>query len=87
VRTIDELGISPTPWSVNLKHPGYVLNADENVVVKGLSGMDARFIAAAPEMYEALEECERKLDAIEPFGNLLVKVRKTLTKASGGETE
>jgi len=53
MRTIDELGISPTPWE---SHKQFVIANDDGSVIAATNIRDARLIAAAPELYECL--CE-----------------------------
>lgn len=68
IRTVDELGISPYPWLVGESHStelpvvkDIVYDLNKNDVVEWCNGDDdaekeanARLIAAAPELYEAL---------------------------------
>lgn len=114
MKTIEQLGISPTPWNQgdwdpyredNIVWCGYK-SKDGNpihstrvvarcVAIAGTdqSRIDARLIAAAPDLYEALRECLEVLDEVEECfqevdeetSKMMGKARAALEKAGGGE--
>lgn len=104
MKKLEELGISPAPWMVltvngslhsveaspcfigDLMHIATVCN------MRKARPSDARLIAAAPELYEALEDCLFQLDAWVHGGrfaitesdlNAIAKAENALAKASG----
>lgn len=65
---------SPETWVAVVK-PG---RADE------VESADARLIAAAPDLLEALEDCLAQLDALGSVGN--EKAESAIARAKGGDT-
>lgn len=72
MKTIEELGISPAPWKTDVGVYSFWVddNAGELVCMKNSTGMNdrnigrrnARLIAAAPDLYEALRVCVEELN-------------------------
>ncbi len=99
MKKLEELGISPAPWNVKKESSGYyIANAEDTGVaslVRYYSNLecikaDARLIAAAPELYDALHDvvayCESThLVPSERFGKVLEKAKSALAKAAGEE--
>lgn len=101
MKTLEELGISPAPWSntVETEKPfetNSVWDARNGCILTGgyaESLNDARLISAAPELYEALRECLAVLDKLEKYYQgvdaatykTMAKVRAALEKAGGKE--
>lgn len=66
MKTLEQLGISPTPWKKADDGMGYKdiwCNAPvtedsegENIIAEAIDAKDAHLIAAAPDLYEALRE-------------------------------
>lgn len=66
MKTLEQLGISPTPWKKADDGMGYKdiwCNAPvtedsegENIIAEAIDAKDAHLIAAAPDLYEALYE-------------------------------
>ena len=96
MKTIEQLNISPTPWTntINTEKPfeiNSVWDARNGCILSGgysESLNDARLIAAAPDLYEALYDvvayCESThLVPSERFGKVLARVKAALAKASG----
>ena len=96
MKALEQLGISPTPWSntVETEKPfeiNSVWDARNGCILSGgysESLNDARLIAAAPDLYEALYDvvdyCESThLVPSERFGKVLAKVKAALAKAAG----
>ena len=88
MKTLEQLGISPTPWT----KAGDIVDDNEGRVIFNAYEDDdyanACLIAAAPELYEALYDvvayCESThLVPSERFGKVLAKVKAALAKASG----
>jgi len=57
MKTIDELVISPFPWCVGTGRIYTNVECDGDTVAVGVEEHDARLIAAAPELYDALYDC------------------------------
>ena len=96
MKTIEQLNISPTPWTntINTEKPfeiNSVWDARNGCILSGgysESLNDARLIAAAPDLYEALYDvvayCESThLVPSERFEKVLARVKAALAKASG----
>ena len=96
MKTIEQLNISPTPWTntINTEKPfeiNSVWDARNGCILSGgysESLNDARLIASAPDLYEALYDvvayCESThLVPSERFGKVLARVKAALAKASG----
>lgn len=96
MKTLEQLGISPTPWKVSGsgKTNGCIVDAEGIICASGAPhgypSANARLIAASPELYEALYDvvayCEAThLVPSERFGKVLAKVKAALAKAGGAE--
>ena len=96
MKTIEQLNISPTPWTntINTEKPfeiNSVWDARNGCILSGgysESLNDARLIASAPNLYEALYDvvayCESThLVPSERFGKVLARVKAALAKAAG----
>ena len=96
MKTIEQLNISPTPWTntINTEKPfeiNSVWDARNGCILSGgysESLNDARLIASAPDLYEALYDvvayCESThLVPSERFGKVLARVKAALAKAAG----
>lgn len=84
---------TPGPWFFESSGEAYeIFICDENGdVVDSVAGEvvneeDARLIAAAPELLEALQEVERKLGWIAIGSELLEKTRAVIAKATGEQS-
>lgn len=82
---------SPAPWSIrqSATHVTVVTASGDAVFHddKRLTGAmeDARLIAAAPELLEALKAAQSFIEIISPFeGEVCRMVRKAIAKAEGG---
>ena len=89
---------TPGPWHVGLK-PGPMVYGPQGEQIVGLNVMldsdevlaNAKFIAAAPAMYEALLQTRKVIEAIDDYQvfedlqNVLIAINKTLTQAEGKE--
>lgn len=99
MKTVEQLGISPAPWSntVGTEKPfeaNSVWDAKNDGVLTGgyaESLNDARLIAAAPELYEALAALLNCSEREAPFtmesgmSIAMDMARKALEKAGGAE--
>lgn len=99
MKTLDELGISPAPWSntVGTEKPfetNSVWDARNGGILTGgyaESLNDARLIAAAPELYEALAALLNCAEKEAPFTResgmsiAMSMARKAIEKAGGEE--
>ena len=92
MKCIDELGISPWPWSavkaVNAECGRSLIVKSSGGVIPTLLPQNARLIAAAPKLYAALYDvfayCESThLVPSERFKKVLEKVRAALAEAAG----
>lgn len=89
MKTLEQLGISPAPWKIN----EYATVLDRySTIISGQYGPynwhNARIIAAAPELYEALYDvvayCESThLVPSDRFGKVLARAKAALAKAAG----
>ena len=96
MKTLEQLNISSTPWTntINTEKP-FEINSvwdsrNGGILTGGYTESlnDARLIAAAPDLYEALYDvvayCESThLVPSERFGKVLARVKAALAKASG----
>lgn len=61
MKTLEELGISLTPWHAIVRHLfrdiGWVYDKNDRALFGVLLPSQAHLIAAAPDLYEALREC------------------------------
>ena len=87
---------TPGPWHVGLK-PGPMVYGPQGEQIVGLNVMldsdevlaNAKFIAAAPAMYEALLQTRKVIEAIDEYQvfedlqNVLIAINKTLAQAEG----
>lgn len=99
MKTIKQLVISPTPWTntINTKKPfeaNSVLDARNVCILSGgyaESLNDARLIAAAPDLYEALASiisCAEKESPFSTESGMQIAIdmaRKAISKAGGSE--
>lgn len=83
---------TPGPWCA-LKYPdvkSWTVAAQGSVASKIKTEQDARLIAAAPEMLEALEQIKGLLPDIEgegPLGTIENIIDHAIAKAEGGSDE
>ena len=94
MKTLEQLGISPEPWRIN-DHAS-VLDR-YSAIISGQYGPydwhNARLIAAAPELYEALAAMLSCAEKEGPFteesgmSTAMDMARKALKKAEGEETK
>lgn len=101
MKTIEELGISPAPWKAYVGVYSFWVddNAGEFVCMKSSTSMNdrnigkrnARLIAAAPELYEALAallNCSEKEAPFTKESGMSIAMdmaRKAIRKAGGEE--
>jgi hypothetical protein len=74
---------TPGPWRVGEREAGTILNERGTVIYRGLpqfSDADARLIAAAPELLEALKWAAT---VIRPGSDLRAAMDAAITKAEG----
>ena len=103
MKKIEELGISPAPWTVPQIDNDFVHDSNgESVCQVNMIAEDAPLIAAAPELYDAGQKTEAVLTGLfklDEFAALLKsgaadaliacrdELRKALAKASGEEVD
>ena len=100
MKTLEELGISPAPWKPVDDGMGYkdILcnlpvtedSEGENIIAETVDAKDARLIAAAPELYEALAAmllCAEKeaLFTSESGMSIAMNMARKAIKKAGGE--
>ena len=99
MKTLEELGISPSPWKTADDGMGYkdiwcnaTVTEDsegENIIAEAISKKDANMMAASPEMYEALAAMLSCAEKEAPFTTgsgmsiAMDMARKALRKAAG----
>ena len=93
MKTLEQLGISPTPWT----KAGDIVDDNEGRVIFNAYEDDdyanARLIAAAPDLYEALAAMLACAEKEFPFTTgsgmsiAMDMARKALKKAAGEETK
>lgn len=94
MKTLEQLGISPTPWRIN-DHASVLDRCF--AIISGQYGPynwhNAHLIAAAPELYEALSAMLSCAEKEAPFTTgsgmsiAMDMARKALAKAAGEETK
>lgn len=67
MKALEQLGVSPTPWEQGYEYVSddMVFDANGHAVGEGLEVANARLIAAAPDLYEALMEVCEQICAIQ----------------------
>ena len=95
MKTIEELGISPTPWHAKVRNLfediGWVYDKNDRVIFGVLLPSHAHLIAAAPELYEALAALLSCSERESPFTKesgmsiAMDMARKAIKKAGGEE--
>ena len=88
MKTFEELGISPTPWTfydegTRNAEPTYTVRSPIRVISHGLFIEDASFISAAPDMYVALRELINAVLNGDPCHDAIQRGKAALAKASG----
>lgn len=89
---------TPGPWHAYLSHKDvhrHIACKDGNTIAKEVHHANARLIAAAPEMYEVLQELAESMELAKSYGyekearmkqaNANVMIQKVLAKVEGGE--
>jgi len=100
MRTLEELGISPTPWYVQEYYYSTNVPAVEGAVVFDENGgqrdiffgnltsiENARLIASAPDLYRALREVVEAFDRGYGLAMTIKEARYALEKTSGEEAK
>ena len=101
MKTLEQLGISPVPWNPADDGLGYndiICNSPvtedsegENIIAEAVDAKDARLIAAAPDLYEALAAILSCAEKEAPFtmesrmSIAMDMARKAIKKAGGEE--
>ena len=103
MKRLDELGVSPAPWQAFCSRVETLAWVDSFATTDGVADMcaterercnaDARLIAAAPDMYEALRLVLETIDALgfkpvvesDPLALAVKCGEKALEKAGGEE--
>jgi hypothetical protein len=95
MKTIEELGISLTPWHAKVRNLfediGWVYDKNDRVIFGVLLPSHAHLIAAAPELYEALAallNCSEKEAPFTKESGMSIAMdmaRKAIRKAGGEE--
>ena len=88
MKTLEQLGISPTPWYIE-ENTGVLCAKSEYYkypIVDDCGNFennnDKRLIAAAPELYESLRECLEVLDRLNKYyRGVDAETYKTMAKA------
>lgn len=90
MKTLEQLGISPTPWKIGGEDFD-VVDANNEIVVEYQSlKSDIRLIAAAPDLYEALAAMLSCAEKESPFTresgmSIAIDMARKAIKKSGGE--
>jgi hypothetical protein len=76
----NETRFTPGPWRV---HGGYIVSAELDNLATFMNHEDANLIAAAPDMYAALERARIRLsaDGFETDRDLITTIEAVLKKA------
>lgn len=75
--------LSPTPWKLeNLFDNWVVVSAENNVINIRNNEANAKLIAAAPEMLDALQEIIKEYDIDIVKGINALKIRRVIKKAT-----
>ena len=95
MKTIEELGISLTPWHAKVRNLfediGWVYDKNDRVIFGVLLPSHAHLIAAAPQLYEALAallNCSEKEAPFTKESGMSIAMdmaRKAIRKAGGEE--
>lgn len=96
MRKLSELGISPAPWKIDDPGDGLQVCAPDGCTVCFMGGVietpaNARLIAAAPKLYEALrkiteeQECGKDCKACKNDLCVIQECKAALAEAAGEE--
>lgn len=94
MKTVEQFGISPAPWKavvLSTRDIGWVYDKYDRAIFGVMQPPNARLIAAAPELYEALAALLHCAEKEAPFtmesgmSIAMDMARKALEKARGGQ--